>query len=134
MRERAFAERCAARRASATAKALEAITDAEEVPEMVCENLEKYEDHTEVLEDTKSTEKNKHQEGAEAVQEIERLTDVSDRLEDKVTSMACDDVENRERWKRGRKSSRRKPRKDSATSYRLFLFDASCCVVCAMSI
>ena len=52
MRERAFAKRCAARRACATAKALEAIAGAESVTGMACEDLEKYENCTEALNTT----------------------------------------------------------------------------------
>ena len=51
MRDRAFAERCAARRASATAKAMEIITDAG-VIEMAREHMEKYENCTEAFNTT----------------------------------------------------------------------------------
>ena len=45
MRDRAFVERSAERRVLAAARALEAITDAEELPDMVRENPDEHEDH-----------------------------------------------------------------------------------------
>ena len=49
MRDRAFADRCAARRASAAAKTMEMITSAESVIEMVRKYMEKYANCTEAF-------------------------------------------------------------------------------------
>ena len=129
MRERAFAERCAERRALAGAKALEIAMDETSFTEMACEDLvkyeactqapkitigesavdvvtdmvcqdlkkcddlETYEDHAETPEDTKITEKNKHEEGGEDMVKHQACTEapnitVGDTVMDVATELA----------------------------------------------